>query len=80
MKYRPFKHLIASEQVTWLSDAGFELSEFDQFLSLVTADEYLCGMPLTTDNEVDPLSQIEVIKHGKMDEELLAEIYKRMYT
>jgi hypothetical protein len=78
MKYKPFKHKITEDKVTFLSDDFFDLSEFDQFLSQVEDDEYLCGIPQLKDGEIDPLAKIEVIKHGKMDETILQQVYKSL--
>jgi hypothetical protein len=78
VKYKPFKHKITDNEVTWLSNDWYPLSEFDQFLPNVTEDEYLCGLPHLFDNESNPLARIEIVKAGKMDEEILLRVYKSL--
>lgn len=74
--YRPFKHRISDDAVTFICDEWFTLDEFSRFV--VSDDEYLCAMPVDDGGASIPNIIPIVVKEGKMDQEILEAVNKRM--
>lgn len=75
-KYKPFKHKISDAEVTFICDDWFTLEEFSQFV--VSDDEYLCAMPVDDAGVTIPTIIPIVVKEGRMDQEILDSVNKRM--
>lgn len=75
-KYRPFKHKISDDGVTFLSEDAFTLDEFSQFV--VSDDEYLCAMAVDDVGVSIPTIIPIVVQEGKMDQEILRAVNRRM--
>lgn len=73
--FKPFKHKMADQEVTFLSDIGLPLTDCMKYQ--VTNEEFLCAIPLLENGDTSPMEEIKILKEGYFDQNILEELNSR---